>query len=215
VRVDTVDDDPKNPVSFFGIYRISECSGCHCVRFVEHSFCSEDDEFWNRKNETEFSCRIYPVSKDGALAESRSHGLEYVLPACVKNIYKETLDAIENELFIIAGIGLRAILDTVCRDKQIGIGRDSLSKRLKIMLEEKHLITPDENAILKAVKDFGNKSAHEGKTLSSYEVESALIVVEHILDKLYRIPMIKREFENDKENINFVNEVFGNETEEK
>lgn len=215
VCISTSETDPEVELSFDLEYRISECSGCHGVSFIDSSICTDSDEYWNNNRDSVFSCRIYPIPEEGALKESRLHELALVLPVRVWEIYQETLSAIKNKLFIIAGIGLRAILDTVCRDKQIGKGRDSLSKRLKIMLDEKHLITPDENAILKAVKDFGNKSAHEGKTLTSYEVESALIVVEHILDKLYRIPMIKREFENDKQNISFIDEVFGTETEEK
>ena len=159
-------------------------------------------------------CRIYPISEEGALTESRLDKLEFVLPPRVKRIYEATLIAIKNKLFVIAGIGLRGVLDAVCRDKGIGKGKITLAERLNIMLKE-NLITPDQKGILDAVKDLGNDSAHEGKVLKSYEVERALIVVEHLLDTLYLLPEMKQESENDKENINFVNEVFGNETEEK
>ena len=83
------------------------------------------------------------------------------------------------------------------------------------MSEENRLITPDEKEILDAVKWLGNSSAHEGKRLKGYEIHSALIVVEHILDKLYLLPVIKKEFEEGKETINFIDAVFEPKTEEK
>ena len=216
VEASRVNDDPDPCSEAFTCesYRIAECSGCHTVRFIENNVFSEEVDFEDRVNSKELHCRIYPISEEGALSESRLNELEFVLPACVKRIYEETLIAIKNKLFVIAGIGLRGVLDAVCRDKGIGKGKITLAERLNIMLKE-NLITPDQKGILDAVKDLGNDSAHEGKVLKSYEVERALIVVEHLLDTLYLLPEMKQEFENDKENINFVNEVFGNETEEK
>ena len=217
VSVKTSDYAPEFGLSFDLEYRISECSGCHNISFIDSSICEDDDEYWNSNRDSAFTCRIYPIPEEGALSESRRNELKLDLPVRVREIYEETLIAIKNKLFVVAGIGLRAVLDTVCRDKGIGKGRTSLDKRLDIMLEGKRLITPDENVILKAVKDFGNKSAHEGKTLTSYEVESALIVVEHILDKLYRIPKIKIAFDNNKnkKTNRSVDDVFESKTEEK
>ena len=81
--VDTVDDDPESPVSFFGTYRITECSGCHSVRFIEQSFSSEDDEYWAREKTADFSCSIYPISEEGALTESR---LICITSSCQENL---------------------------------------------------------------------------------------------------------------------------------
>ena len=223
VKASIVDDDPTcdNYERFeCEDYRISECSGCHSVRFVENVISSEDknirsiEDFKKRLESRKLHCRIYPISEEGALTESRLDKLEFVLPPRVKRIYEETLIAIKNKQFVIAGIGLRGVLDAVCRDKGIGKGKITLAERLNIMLKE-NLITPDQKGILDAVKDLGNDSAHEGKVLKSYEVERALIVVEHLLDTLYLLPEMKQEFENDKQNISFVNEVFGTEPEEK
>ena len=208
------ENDSESDLISRGSYRISECSGCHSICFVEQTLCSEDDYFWHEGEIPKFTCRVYPIPEEGALTESRLDELEFVLPPRVKRIYEETLIAIKNKLFVIAGIGLRSVLDAVCRDKGIGKNGDTLANRLKIMLEEKHLITPDEKTILDAVKSLGNNSAHEGKALSSYEIKSALIVIQHILDKLYLLPEIKQEFENNKQDINFVDDVFEQKTEE-
>ena len=150
--------------------------------------------------------------EEGALTESQLSQLQFVLPSDVKAIYEETLAAIKNKLFIIAGIGLRAILDTVCREQHIGAEKDSLAKRLKSMCE-KHLISEEEQAVLLKTKDIGNSSAHEGKSLNAYEVESVLIVVEYLLKKIYLLPAIQRDLERGKEKFS-IDEVFGDETSE-
>ena len=215
VHAHRISDDPScDEVFLVEDYRIVECSGCHGVRFVENSIFSEDDDFYNQVDSNELHCRIYPISEEGALSESRLSELEFVLPTRVKRIYEETLAAIKNKMFVLAGIGLRAVLDTVCRDKGIGKKGDKLADRLDIMLKQQ-LITPVQKANLDAIRDLGNDSAHEGKSLKAYEVSTALVVVEHILDDVYRLPAIKKEFDDNKEEISFVDEVFGPKTEEK
>lgn len=201
----SVDGPEDDPICFTAQHRIVECAGCHSVRFVEHT--AEDGVPDDSDCPEERHCHIYPISEEGALTESRLYELQWVLPDDVKKIYFETVAAITNKLFILAGIGLRTILDTVCREKGIGAKKDNLKDRIEIMYTERHLITEDEKSILHSVRDFGNDSAHEGKSMTPYTVSTALIVIEHLLDKLYRLPAIKKEFDEGKEKIDSV-EVF-------
>ncbi len=191
-------EEPYGYVFTFENYRIVECSGCHSIRFVESNIHSEDQEYEEKIDSNKLHCHVYPISEEHDLTKSQPSELEAVLPDCVKSIYKETIAAIKSELFILAGIGLRAILETVCKDKNIGGKRSPLEKRLIVMLEDRHLITAEEKAILDEVRQFGNDSAHEGKYLSAYEVKCALIAISHILDKLYLIPSLKEELEFDR-----------------
>lgn len=214
VEACTVEDFTDDGEVFsWNSYHISECMGCHMVSFIKDIRFSEDeDTFHPDYGKKNFKGIIYPILEEGALTESQLSQLQFVLPDKVKAIYEETLAAIKNKLFIIAGIGLRAILDTMCREQHIGEEKDSLDKRLKAMCD-KHLISEKEQAVLLKTKDIGNSSAHEGKSLDAYEVEAALIIVEFLLKKIYLLPAIQRDLERGKEKFS-IDEVFGNESPE-
>jgi len=103
-------------------------------------------------------------------------------------------------------------LDTVCRERKIGQARQPLAARLQIMCDI-NLITEQEKTVLSTVKDLGNDSAHEGKSLNAYEVESVLLTVEYLLGKIYLLPAIQRDLERGKEKFS-IDEVFGDESPE-
>lgn len=214
VKVNIVNGPPRDTFIKSEHYRIAECSGCHSVFFVEKKIKPEELE-WMDSDQEKGKITVYPDSDEIPLTESRLCVLSLFLPSPLKEVYTETVVAIHKQMFVLAGIGLRAVLDAICRDKGIGKGGESLAKRLKIMAEENRLITPDEKEILDTVKELGNGSAHEGRSLSVYEIQSALIVVEHILDKLYMLPKIKQEFENEKRELTIMDVVFNPKTEEK
>ncbi len=202
VRVDTKDENPDNIGTFFGIYRITECCGCHSICFVERTFSSEDEGVCDELI-SEFPCVVYPTPEEFTPTERGMNPIDIYLPDGVRRIYRESLEAIKNRMFILAGIGMRTILDVVCRDNKIGNENDSLSKRLAIMLDERRLITPDEKTILDAVRDIGNDSAHEGKLITYVGLHSALTIIDHLLNKLYLIPRMKDTIEN-KANVKLV-----------
>lgn len=210
VEATVVDDDCDGEVFVISTYRIVECAGCHYVSFMDYSLFSEDEAFWQKTESSKQEVYIYPILEEGALTESQLSQLQFVLPSDVKAIYEETLVAIKNKLFIIAGIGLRAILDTVCREKKIGKSGQSLAARLQTMCEV-NLITEQEKTVLSTVKDLGNDSAHEGKSLDAYEVESVLLTVEYLLGKIYLLPTIQRDLEHGKEKFS-IEEFFEDET---
>ena len=214
VEACTVEDFTDDGEVFsWNSYHISECMGCHMVSFIKDIRFSEDeDTFHPDYGKKNFKGIIYPILEEGALTESQLSQLQFVLPDKVKAIYEETLTAIKNKLFIIAGIGLRAILDTVCRERKIGQARQPLAARLQIMCDI-NLITEQEKTVLSTVKDLGNDSAHEGKSLNAYEVESVLLTVEYLLGKIYLLPAIQRDLERGKEKFS-IDEVFGDETSE-
>ncbi|MBE6392764.1 MAG: DUF4145 domain-containing protein [Lentisphaerae bacterium] len=214
VEACTVEDFTDDGEVFsWNSYHISECMGCHMVSFIKDIRFSEDeDTFHPDYGKKNFKGIIYPILEEGALTESQLSQLQFVLPDKVKAIYEETLTAIKNKLFIIAGIGLRAILDTVCRERKIGQARQPLAARLQIMCDI-NLITEQEKTVLSTVKDLGNDSAHEGKSLNAYEVESVLLTVEYLLGKIYLLPAIQRDLERGKEKFS-IDEVFGDESPE-
>jgi len=84
----------------------------------------------------------------------------HYLPAKVRQNYDETLQALAVQSPVLAGIGLRALLETVCKDRA-AVGSD-LFKKLDSLVEQR-VLTPASATILHKIRALGNAAAHEVK----------------------------------------------------
>lgn len=163
-------------------YYIVECGGCKTVSFCEESSNSEDIDY-NLDGEPEHTVtqKVYPsrVAGRSLLADLQ------LIPHGVAGIYTQTHEAIAGKLSILAGIGLRAIVEAVCKEKGVK-GRD-LTSRIDGLVGE-GVITKSGAEILHSIRLMGNDSAHEVKANTDDELTTALEVVEHLLLGVYVIP---------------------------
>ena len=170
------------------VSQIIQCAGCEEVSFRTSSSNSED----------------YDYDDDGAMVHSetekyypgRSTGLKgiegHFVPYRVNQIYKETRSAIENDLSIIGGIGVRALLDAICKEVEAS-GKD-LFQQIDD-LHAKSLVTKEGASALHKLRLLGNKSAHEAEAHSREQLSLALEVVEYILVGTYVMPQkVERTF---------------------
>ena len=96
-------------------YQIVQCGGCKSKSFRNVSSNSED---YYQISETEWEHgeyeNLYPSRIEGRRTlEDEAH----YLPNKVQRIYKETIQALSNNSPILAGIGLRALIETICKEK--------------------------------------------------------------------------------------------------
>ena len=164
-------------------YQIVECSGCKSKSFRNVSSNSED---YYQISETEWEHgeleNIYPSRIEGRKTLENE---EHYLPNKVRAIYKETIQALSNNSPILAGIGLRALIETICKEKNAE-GRNLF---LKIDdLVAKQILTPAGSTILHKIRTLGNDAAHEVKPHSEKQLGLAMDVVEHILNDVYILP---------------------------
>jgi hypothetical protein len=163
-------------------YQIVQCLGCRTVSFREVSSNSEDydhDEDGNVEyRETEL---LYPSRTEGREAIDDTE----LLPRDLERIYSEVLSALNNRQPVLAGIGIRAIIETVAKDKSAP-GRD-LSDRIDGLVTL-GVLTKDGAAILHKLRVLGNISAHEVKAHGATELNLAIDVVEHLLQAVYVLP---------------------------
>lgn len=119
----------------------------------------------------------------------RSTGLKALesnlIPYRVSQIYQETRVAIENDLFIVGGIGVRALLDAIC--KEVNAQGKDLYEKIDD-LNVKSLVTKEGVAALHKIRQLGNKSAHEAEAHTREQLSVALRVVEYIMEGTYIIP---------------------------
>ena len=168
-------------VSWESRNQIIQCLGCEVVSFRIVSIFSEDIDYGHNGEMTlNETVKYYPGWSEGLKAIN-----SYLLPPKVQCIYKETILAIENEQNVLAGIGIRALIETICKDL------DAKGKNLfeKIdNLKEKSILTKEGVETLHKLRVLGNDAAHEVKEHNKQQLLVAIQIIEHMLDGTYIIP---------------------------
>lgn len=176
--------------SWIDDYEIVQCLGCKSPSFRLAKSNSEDAE------EDENGDRIHPETVTlfpPRVTGHRGLGADvYLLPDQLRMIYRETLSALGNESSVLAGVGLRALVETVCKDNNAeGKG---LASQINDLVA-KQLLTPRDAMVLHKVRSLGNASAHEVKPHTPSQLYLALTIVEHLLRSVYVLPRrVKGEF---------------------
>jgi hypothetical protein len=166
-------------------YQIVQCLGCEEISFRLSTRCSEDFVTDPISGETvlEEKVECYPSRIVGR--KKLEYGLN--LPAQVSAIYDETHAALCNKQPILAGIGIRALLETICKEKGAE-GRD-LKIKINALVEMKVLTQPSAD-ILQRLRTLGNEAAHEVKPHSEDRLGVAMDIIEHLLKDVYILPKI-------------------------
>lgn len=103
-------------------------------------------------------------------------------PSNVLRIYRETVKAINAECYTLAAAGFRAVIESICLDKQIS-GK-TLETKINNM-KKAGIITMEDRDRLHSVRFLGNDSVHEIKTPERRTLLVVLEIIEGILKSLY------------------------------
>ncbi len=179
--VDYSDSDEIEPDFSIEIYDnsdIVQCGGCKSITFTKRTWHSEN-----------YYPGVQNIIEQFPPKEESSRSLVqddiYELPPLLQQIYKETLQAIANKSFTLAGIGLRAIIENICKDKKTK-GRN-LENRIDNLANDGFL-TAKGAEILHGIRLIGNYAAHETKPPTIKQIKAALVVVDHLISGIYIIP---------------------------
>src|SRR5262249_45703468 len=110
----------------------------------------------------------------------------FELPHLIYRIYEETHSALSNEELILAGIGIRAIVEAVCTHS--GLTTGNLQSKID-SLKNAGTVTADGAKILPSLRFMGNAAAHETKAHKPVELGTAFEVVENILFNSLILPL--------------------------
>ncbi|AYQ26821.1 MULTISPECIES: DUF4145 domain-containing protein [unclassified Polaromonas] len=162
--------------------QIVQCLGCEKTSYRLTTSNSENTFYDDEGNAHEdISETLYPPRHAGR------KGIEHIwqLPFKVQGVYKETLQAILGSSPVLAGIGLRLLLETICGDKRA----EGVNLYDKITnLVERRILTPQSAEILHHIRTLGNNAAHEAKPHSANQLSLAMEVIEHLLHDVYLLP---------------------------
>jgi len=172
-------------------YQIIQCKGCKTLSFRDASSNSED---YHQISPSEWELVIYEKIYPSRIEGRKDLGEDgRYLPADIQRIYDETVRALNNDSPVLAGIGLRVLVETVCK-AQKAKGSNLLKKIDDLAL--KKILTPAGAKILHRIRSLGNAAAHEVKPHTEKQLALAMNVVEHLLKDVYILPRLV-EFEFD------------------
>jgi hypothetical protein len=163
------------------IHEMLKCLGCHSISFrrvirdYESAYPMDEvsDEWHVPEGVTN-----YPSFVEG----HKGLGDIWEVPAVVRRIYTQSVQAIKDQSDILAGIGLRATIEAICNDQTIG-GRN-LEKRIEA-LAKGGLISQKDAERLHAIRFLGNDAAHDTKSANAENLLIALRIIDHLLVTIY------------------------------
>jgi hypothetical protein len=185
VAVEQFDEVRAEGMQWWVLHYIIQCQGCYHLSFCRESRSTEDtyhDDFG--EEHMVIGREVYPVVVEGL----RELEHAWRLPHNVRRVYEETYHAVSNGQPILAGAGIRAIVEAVAKERG-GAGRDL--KTLINDLKDKALITPAGADILHSLRFMGNVALHEAAAHGEGELRLGLQVIEHLLIGVYVLPELK------------------------
>lgn len=169
---------PDYDIHWGATKQIIRCCGCDTVSFRSLSGNSEEIGPDGKGIEHE---ELYPSRTEGRQCLDDEH----LLPSDLERVYRETVSALNNKQPVLAGIGIRAIIETVSKAKNAS-GRDLFGKINDLVT--KGVLTQEGADILHKLRVLGNSAVHEVKAHKPVELNLAMDVVEHLLQAVYILP---------------------------
>lgn len=162
---------------------IVKCQGCDQLSVRSTSSHSED--YFSDDVTGEL---IYPEHEQ--LYPNRIEGRKHLndvhyLPFGIQSIYTETHGALCSKFKILAGAGIRAIIESICNEENAqGI---NLEKKIDD-LSTKGTLTQQEAETLHSTRILGNRAVHEIVAPTNEELDVAMDIVENLIKTVYIIP---------------------------
>jgi Domain of unknown function (DUF4145) len=147
---------------------LCECAGCEAATLlIKYSSTAFEEEMVSS----------YPERK----AEWRSQKFFVNIPRKLRQTYKETVDAYNRESLLLCTLGLRALIEGVCDDKQAK-GK-TLEEKIDALGE--HFGKTNITSYLHGFRFSGNEAAHQLEPLSKEDCSQAITVMEDLMNYLY------------------------------
>lgn len=173
------EDDDEHGITYWTDSYLLQCKGCEAICFVVDNTCTED--FDPEKNTLIPTTRIYP---NPYVRRNKVDGF-YFLPKAIQQVYEECVSGFNKNLSIITTIGLRLIIELLCKDKGINNGNlEDKINRMAIL----GIITEEQKNILHVIRHVGNGTAHDSLILDDHKLGLVFDVVENALSNVYIIP---------------------------
>ena len=177
-----------------------QCNGCETSTLRMISWCSEAEP-------GDVSTTLFPprLSEDPARKPKNYIALAYGGP--LDSAYRQTISAANLQLRILASAGVRLVIEGVCKHLGVSDGehfddtgaviknkKTGKNQRFKDLfgringMVERGFVTKTQANALHQIRLLGNDTAHELEEPSTKLLNTAIDIVEHMLDQVYEQP---------------------------
>lgn len=176
-------DDGDEDYRYFKSNAIIECLGCEektyrtIFKDIEAAYPISEDE-WEVPEDLEYYPKYNPEHVD----------LENIrrVPEIVREIYAESMLAVQAGALTLAGLGLRGTIEAVCNERNI-TGRNLEVRIAKLATQG--LISSKDAERLHAIRFLGNDAAHEIKKPTDPQISVALKIINHLIQSVYLLEL--------------------------
>ncbi len=173
-------------VSWEDEYQIIQCQGCEHIVFRSMHENSEEYDYAYMPNGEECIIPIQKIDIYPNPEQGRQPINDYFLiPQKLHAIYRETISSLNANHSILTGIGIRALVETICKDKNTQ--GSNLYHKINDLVTQ-GVLTQDGADILHKLRSIGNDAAHEVKPHDSVLLGLAIDVIDHLLQGVYILP---------------------------
>ncbi len=178
--------DPDAPYHWVMEHYFCQCAGCD-------SYCYATAE-WGEDYIGDIECqwKTYPQSE----SDRKPIDDIYNLPQKIRVIYQEIIGAVNAQLLVLTAIGLRALIEAICKDRGVK------AKNLELLIDglaDNGILSISQASILHSHRFLGNVAAHEIKSAKSRELIAALEIAEAVLRTIYVLPRLSQQIKTGKE----------------
>ena len=164
-------------------FEIVQCLNCDELSFRKE-YSDSETYYYDHENDEhihEFVVDVYPSRTAGRF---KLKGVS-LLPPLVRAAYEELIQALNGGQKILAGLGVRVLIEMVCKDKNAKGG--NLYKKIDDLVAM-GVLSSAGSEILHKLRSMGNDSAHEARPSSAEQLNLAMDVVDNLLDGVYIHP---------------------------
>jgi len=163
-------------------YRVVECKGCGAVAFQKSS---RDTESFDSDGNLAETVVVFPSPTQRPLMDDYDE-----MPWDIVGIYRETIAAFSASLNVLAAMGIRALVEAVCKER--GCKPAKLHQRIDELVSLG--VVPQHHAdLLHEIRFVGNEAAHALGTVRPKELSEAIDAVEAVLRGVYVVPAVTEE----------------------
>ncbi len=169
-------------------YQIIQCQACQTLSFCKESQLSDCIGIKPDTDKTVFLRFLDFYPERGDIQSSLS--LPHNLPVIIEKIYCEIIHAFNTKLLVVAGLGVRAMIEGVCRDKKILKGAP-LALKIEGLADTGH-ITADGAKILHSLSAMRGTPMHEAMDVDVKKLRAAIEVIDHLIKGAYVLPELAK-----------------------
>jgi hypothetical protein len=186
-----------------GTWQILQCEGCERVTFKE-AWTNSESSIDPKTGMMEEDIHLYPPRDEHYINPYLLNGI----PTFLNQLFIDVVDAYNNKIYWLCAVGIRAIIEYICKIKSIDKGpetdksgkvkySESLYGKIEGLLEKK-FITEETAKSLHLQRLLGNESIHEFELPTQKELNACIKIAELTIKNIFQLPKLKDEMEYQK-----------------